>query len=710
MKLKNLLLTMVVAATATAAMAQNNGFSYQAVIRNSNGEIIKNKNVGIKLTLADSIGSKIMYEETQTIKTSNYGVLSATVGTGKPVGKARLSDVNWASGKVWLHIAIDVRGGTSYTDMGATKIQAVPVALYAARSGNSTQSASMSTSGDALFEVTDNDGNVVFGVYPNEVRVYVDEDDSKAKRSGLVVTGRKATKDGADNDYLIVNPNGTQIFVDPNNTGKAKRSGLIVTGRKATKDGADSDYFAVNENGTQVFVDSDKTDKAKRSGLVVTGRKATKDEENCLFAVDANKTTGDNTAALGQFAEASGNSSTAMGIYATAPGDYSSAFGYNSEAKGEGSFAAGYQCKTNGDGAVALGHVSEALGEYSLALGDEAKAIGHGSCAIGILAEAKGDASFAIGEGCKTDSVGAVAMGYNCQATGMWSLAFGNCSKALKHGAVALGDDATAEGSCSFATGELSYAKGGASIAFGFMTQALGPYSVAIGPQCTSAEQESVTLGKWLYAKSSGEMIIGSANDTVEYGVGGPEWDNDDRLFTIGNGVGEYSRSNAMVVLKKGSIGVGTSKPAARFEINGSIKANRIALTSDFKFMKDSSQIQNALEKVLALKGITYHWKTEDEIKALYGTKEQWTYLYAPDYDCSFTQKTQAGFAADEVEKVIPELVFEDANQFKSIDYDKMNAYLVEAVKEQQAIINDQNRRIEELESQIQAILTKLNQ
>ena len=269
----------------------------------------------------------------------------------------------------------------------------------------------------------------------------------------------------------------------------------------------------------------------------------------------------------------------------------------------------------------------------------------------------------------------------------------------MDHGAVALGKSAVAEGVCSFATGEVSYAKGGASIAFGFHAEALGSYSVAIGPESVSAEQESVTFGKYLYAKSTGETVIGSANDTTGYGVSGPIWDNNDRLFTIGNGTGRYSRSNAMVVLKKGTIGIGTSKPAARVEINGSLKANRVAITSDYRLMKDSTHIHNALEKVLRLQGIKYHWKAEDSIKAIYGAKEQWTYLYAPDYDCSYTEHEQAGFAADQVESVIPEVVFEDANRIKSIDYEKINAYLVEAIKEQQKQIEELRRMVEELQS-----------
>ena len=92
MRLKNLFLAIAMTVTAAVAMAQTNGFSYQAVVRDSKGEIVKNQKVGLKLTLADNTGSKVMYEETQTATTSSYGVLTVTVGEGKPQNNSRLSN------------------------------------------------------------------------------------------------------------------------------------------------------------------------------------------------------------------------------------------------------------------------------------------------------------------------------------------------------------------------------------------------------------------------------------------------------------------------------------------------------------------------------------------------------------------------------------------------------------------------------------------
>ncbi|MBR4621141.1 MAG: collagen-like protein, partial [Salinivirgaceae bacterium] len=105
---------------------------------------------------------------------------------------------------------------------------------------------------DALFEVKDKDGNVVFAVYPNGVHVYIDPEagNDKIRRSGFLITGRDATKNGENIDYLAVDGKGTQVFVDDNDGDKIKRSGFLITGRDATKDGQPTNYFTVNDEGT----------------------------------------------------------------------------------------------------------------------------------------------------------------------------------------------------------------------------------------------------------------------------------------------------------------------------------------------------------------------------------------------------------------------------------------------------------------------------
>ena len=132
MKLRSIFLTIAATLATMAAVAQTDGFSYQAVIRNVTGELIKSQNIGLLISIADSAGTNVMYKETQTAPTNDFGVLSVTVGRGKAQDGTKLTNVDWTK-SAWLHISIDVNGGTKYIAFAATKIQAVPVALYAAQ-------------------------------------------------------------------------------------------------------------------------------------------------------------------------------------------------------------------------------------------------------------------------------------------------------------------------------------------------------------------------------------------------------------------------------------------------------------------------------------------------------------------------------------------------------------------------------------------------
>ena len=57
----------------------------------------------------------------------------------------------------------------------------------------------------------------------------------------------------------------------------------------------------------------------------------------------------------------------------------------------------------------------------------------------------------------------------------------------------------------------------------------------------------------------------------------------------------------------------------------------------------------------------------------------------------------QMGLIAQEVEKVFPEVVLTDNEGYKSIAYSKMVAVLIEAIKEQQEMIEELKLKIETL-------------
>ena len=283
--IKCLAVAAIALTTATAALAQGS-FAYQAVIRTADGKLVSNQKVGMKFSIM--LNDSVCYSEVQTPTTNEFGNVSVMIGSGtKESGD--FMKAPWSTMNLMLQVEVDAKGGSSYVNMGKTQILAVPYSMYAQTASKIEASQKSASANEPIFEVKDKDGNLVFAVFPDGVKVYVDDTDAaKAKRSGFVVTGRSATKEGENPDYFAVNAEGTQVYVD-DDADKAVRSGFVVKGRTATKDDETADYLAVNGAGTQVYVDDD-ADKAVRSGFVVKGRTATKEGNADVFKIDGDGT------------------------------------------------------------------------------------------------------------------------------------------------------------------------------------------------------------------------------------------------------------------------------------------------------------------------------------------------------------------------------------------------------------------------------------
>lgn len=147
-------------------------------------------------------------------------------------------------------------------------------------------------------------------------------------------------------------------------------------------------------------------------------------------------------------------------------------------------------------------------------------------------------------------------------------------------GSFASGFDCVASGIFSVATGQSSTASGYNSTAMGGLATASGYGSTAFGIATTASGAWSTSLGLATKAQSSFETVIGLFNDTAttfesEY------FDYNDRLFSIGNGVGDSLRSNAVTVLKNGNTGIGTTTPSQKLDVNGAIKVSQTTSTPE---------------------------------------------------------------------------------------------------------------------------------
>lgn len=144
------------------------------------------------------------------------------------------------------------------------------------------------------------------------------------------------------------------------------------------------------------------------------------------------------------------------------------------------------------------------------------------------------------------------------------------------------------------------------------------------------------------------------------------------------------SELNGIVIKENGFIGMGNATPTVRLQVTGDIIANSIAGSSDIRFKKDIAPIKNPLAKVLQLRGVNFNWNTSAYPQRM------------------FSEKRTMGFIAQEVEKVVPEIVQSEntVEGYKSVQYDKVVALLVEAVKAQQKQIQQLKREVKKLKKQ----------
>jgi hypothetical protein len=106
------------------------------------------------------------------------------------------------------------------------------------------------------------------------------------------------------------------------------------------------------------------------------------------------------------------------------------------------------------------------------------------------------------------------------------------------------------------------------------------------------------------------------------------------------------------------SVGIGTTVPTQALHVIGNILASgTVTANSDFKLKTNIQTIPNALQKTIQLRGV--------------------------EYDRVDMSEHQIGVIAQEVEKVIPEVVI-DNNGIKSVAYGNLVGLLIEAIKEQQ--------------------------
>jgi len=133
--MKKITLVFILAVLTISVSAQTpQAFKYQQVLRDAAGELLQNQELGIRISIYDSVpGGTIVYQETFSKTTNNFGLVNLEIGNGTVVSGTFLA-IDWRSGSKFVGIEVDPDGGTAYVSVGTSQLLSVPFSLHSATS------------------------------------------------------------------------------------------------------------------------------------------------------------------------------------------------------------------------------------------------------------------------------------------------------------------------------------------------------------------------------------------------------------------------------------------------------------------------------------------------------------------------------------------------------------------------------------------------
>lgn len=178
-----------------------------------------------------------------------------------------------------------------------------------------------------------------------------------------------------------------------------------------------------------------------------------------------------------------------------------------------------------------------------------------------------------------------------------------------------------------------------------------------------------------------------NAGAAIRYGraggvSGGYYWDvgtRSDNSFSFSlNG----SSDHKMTIASSGNVGIGTLAGTGNRTVYSDASGTLTNSSSDVRLKKNIETLSGKIDVLGALgklRGVYYNWNTDIAAAKNLGNQRE------------------VGMVAQEVEQVLPELVGTNSNGYKSLDYVKFSAFLLEAVKAQQGQIEQLKMEIEEM-------------
>jgi hypothetical protein len=480
-------------------------------------------------------------------------------------------------------------------------------------------------------------------------------------------------KNQAGNTVFAVYNEGIRAYVG-NGDAKGKRGGFAVGGYDATKGTTVYDLLTLSTDSARLYFDSNPTLKGKKGGFSVGGYDMTKGgiPQNYLDITPATTKIVTTDTTLG-FAVGNASGGVAESYMKLTPRNYliGHEAGKNLTTGFSNSFI-GYKAGR-----------ANSTGNYNVFIGERSgynNTIGLGNTFIGDSAGCKntsGNLNVFIGGWAGQENID----GYNNVFLGT------NAGALSKSGAYNIGIGINS--GLNISTGTRNTYVG----AFTGQSNMTGQYNVSLGIsaglQATGGDGNT-----YLGAYAGRNNLTGNGNICIGYSAGRDETGSQ-RLYIANSATatplvfGELD--NGRVVINGNSA---SNISSNNFFVNGSAGGLVSWLNvSDRRLKHDIVTIPDALQKVLQLRGVNFFWN--NPVPGMEGL--------------------QMGFIGQEAETVVPEVVSVN-NDHYSMQYAPITALLVEAVREQQKQISNQNEQIksyksenDNLKSQLQSIQEKVD-
>ncbi len=232
-------------------------------------------------------------------------------------------------------------------------------------------------------------------------------------------------------------------------------------------------------------------------------------------------------------------------------------------------------------------------------------------------------------------------------ATGAFAAVKSNSLGINSHGSIALGEGNSVTSTRGYAFGRANTSSNVDATCIGYNNTASGNLSFAIGQGMNNNIPSSILLG--------------------------------------------FMGANTMFITET-QVGIRTiaPDPFSTLDVFGDIYSYGVWTGSDRRYKKEIRTLDKALDKILALRGTEYLFRT-DEMK-----------------EKNFPEGKQIGFIAQEVEQVLPDLVRSNGGTRYTVNYIGMIPVIVEAMKEQQMQISEKDAAIACLQNKVDGLEARL--